>query len=373
MDLFPCDGFNYTNHFNRNLYQEVIEMTSSTLQLAYGLLLILFLLFVLRIVYFILLKFYGEFRSFLGVMIEGSEYYWKWRWKRMHKYGKIVYGKIDKYHSERGWALIPNLKNKLHYAATINSNSEGIRGIREKYSGGKVLFLGDSFCFGEGVDDHETIPYFFEKNFRNVQSINLGIHGYGIDQQYLYLKEAISKYKPTLVCFVITDNNFRRNLMDFRDYAKPKFVMKNNKIILINAPVPKPEDFIKKNFSMYRVILELIKHFFIYYGLNKKENIQTNDYILDKIKEATDKIGADLIFVYVNDARRGLWYRTYIDKYFIDYFRKKNIKYLYLEEIFGRKKLKDMFDSLSGHFSTEGNKLTADKLSEFVKSEQILK
>ena len=314
-------------------------MIADIVQIIYGFLLILLLFLILKIVYFSLIKLAGEFKSFVGVIIEGSEYYWKWRWKSAHKKAKIEYRKIDNHHAGRAWTLIPNLRDKLHYGAVINSNSDGVRGSREKYSGKKAVFYGDSFCFGEGVDDDETIPAFFEKK-SNIQSVNLGVHGYGIDQQYLYLKETLSKYKPALTCFIICDNNFRRNFMDFRDYAKPKFIIKNNKIVLTNIPVPKPEDCLKgQKISRDKIFLEFIKHLLIYYGLaGRKKRVKICDYILDRIKESADKANSELVFIYMSDVRRGFWYKSYIDRYFINYFKKRKIKYLYLEEIFGREK-----------------------------------
>jgi hypothetical protein len=341
-----------------------------------GLLLFLCFLAILRILFILGIFSYGKIKTFLGVMIEGSDSYWKWKFSRAHSSGKVNYKGMDIYNANRGWALAPNLKNKLHYGAYINSNSEGIRGTKNNFSGKKVLFFGDSFCFGEGVDDNQTIPEFFEKDFKGVSSINLGVHGYGIDQQYMYLKDTISKYKPGLTCFIITDNDFRRNFMDFRDSAKPKFKLKNNNLVVSNIPVVTPEDFLKKKkVSFFKLPFEAVKHFFIYYGfVGKRKRKKICSLLLSKIKKTTDENNSDLIFIYVNDARRGLWYRlSYIDRFFINSFKRKNIKYLPLEKIFGRKELKNMFDTLSGHLTSEANKLVAQKLSGFVKEQNLLK
>jgi hypothetical protein len=350
-------------------------MISTLFQTLYALFLITVLWVIIKLIYVNFINLYRGFKSFLGVMIEGSENYWKYKWKKTHNTKKVSYENIDKYHSERGWTLTSNLREKLHYGAVINSNSKGVRGIEENYSGKKVLFLGDSFCFGEGVDDNETVPAYFEKNFKNVSAINLGIHGYGIDQQYLYLKESISKYKPNLVCFIITDNDFRRNNLDFRDFAKPKYTSINNQVILTNNPVPTPDDCLKlKKISLHKLFFELVKNFFIFYGfIGKRERIIVSDHILDKIKQTTKENNSELVFIYINDVRRGSWYRSYIDWYFINYFKKNNIKHLYLEKLFGRRKLKNMFDTLSGHFGADANKLIAGKLSESIKSKNILK
>ena len=41
------------------------------------------------------------------------------------------------------------------------------------------IFFGDSMCFGEGLNDNETIPYYFEKSNIDYRSINYGFMGHG--------------------------------------------------------------------------------------------------------------------------------------------------------------------------------------------------
>lgn len=44
-----------------------------------------------------------------------------------------------------------------------------------------IAFIGDSFTFGWGVDDHETYPNVLAQRF-DIRAVNRGIHGYGIDE-----------------------------------------------------------------------------------------------------------------------------------------------------------------------------------------------
>lgn len=305
-----------------------------------------------------------------------SEYYRKRNWLISHKDEKeIEYKNIDIYHPERGWALIPGLKNRLYKNSTVNSNSSGARGGKEFFSGMKnALFMGDSFCFGEGVNDNETIPYFFEEAVKSIQSINLGVHGYGIDQQYLYLKEAGQKYKPNLICFIICYEDFNRNFADFRDYAKPKFVLKGNSIILTNYPVPEPEYYLKslKEPSSFPILLDFFMQILTYYGIigrRKRERICA--YILDEIRQIANELNSNLVFLYIPNYLNKLL-GNYIDTFFISFFRKRNITYLNLGDIFTNQELEDMTDRPSGHFGAKSNKLIADKLAELVKKHGLV-
>ena len=49
-----------------------------------------------------------------------------------------------------------------------------------------VLFLGDSFTFGEGLNDNETLSFYFQKLSKRA-SLNAGMHGYGAHQALMIL------------------------------------------------------------------------------------------------------------------------------------------------------------------------------------------
>jgi len=52
-----------------------------------------------------------------------------------------------------------------------------------------VVFFGGSITFGEGVSDHEAMPYFFEKESNGkFNAYNLGFHGYGPHQMLRMLE-----------------------------------------------------------------------------------------------------------------------------------------------------------------------------------------
>jgi len=152
---------------------------------------------------------------------------------------------FDRYDRTKGWDLKPGLKDlKVFEDKTLNSNSEGVRGNRE-YSNPKkrgtkrILVIGDSFTFGEGVSDNETYPSYLQGLFPEyVEVINLGIHGYGHDQMLIKLEELGRRYQPDLVVLGFFAEDMERNLLDFRDYAKPQYVLKEGELRLTHVPVP---------------------------------------------------------------------------------------------------------------------------------------
>ncbi len=109
--------------------------------------------------------------------------------------------------SELGYKLKPNLKT-FYGGHLLITNSKGLRD-REFYFDKKpdlrILALGDSFTFGEGVEAEGTYPkmmeWILQKKYpkENIAVVNCGVSGYGNDQELNFLKREGVYYKPDLV------------------------------------------------------------------------------------------------------------------------------------------------------------------------------
>ncbi len=166
--------------------------------------------------------------------------------RRGHKPGLSYV--FDVYHPVRGWALAPNLKElRVFGGKTLNSSSKGTRG-REEHDYARapgrlrVLVFGDSFTFGEEVSDEETYAAVLEQRLPGSEVINCGVHGYGHDQMLLYLEEEGPRYRPDVVILGFVAFDMDRNLLKFRDFAKPRFDLKGGELVLKDNPVPTPEE-----------------------------------------------------------------------------------------------------------------------------------
>jgi tetratricopeptide (TPR) repeat protein len=174
---------------------------------------------------------------------------WKARWLESHR-GRDPnrFEGSDEYHPEFGWKPRPNLrKAKLVSRAPISTNSRGWRGVREfsfqKPPGVKrIVLLGDSFTFGEEEEDEHIWSEVLCEALRKWEAINLGVHGYGTDQELLVLREEGVKYQPDIVVVGFFAENVLRNGLSFRDYAKPRFVLREGRLALTNVPVPTPAE-----------------------------------------------------------------------------------------------------------------------------------
>ncbi|HET8643853.1 MAG TPA: GDSL-type esterase/lipase family protein, partial [Vicinamibacteria bacterium] len=170
----------------------------------------------------------------------------RWAYRRLSSARDAVYT-FDVYDPATGWALRPGLRGHRQFVqGRVSSNSRGLRGTAE-YAPGRVpgrrrvVVLGDSFTFGEHVDDHEAFPARLQQRLGPaVDVLNLGVHGYGHDQMLIRLREEGLRYAPDLVVLGFFADDAARNLLAFRDYAKPRFVLREGRLLLLGSPVPPP-------------------------------------------------------------------------------------------------------------------------------------
>jgi hypothetical protein len=234
-----------------------------------------------------------------------NDSYWKNSWLKGDK-GKGVPFCMHIYDPIRGWALKPNIRDMISCdeTMTVSSNSKGIRGKVEyayKKPEGKIriLVFGDSFTFGQEVNDTETYAYYLQQILADTEVINLGIMGYGHDQMLLYLKEEGVRYKPDIVILGYMTMDEIRNLLSFRDYAKPRLVLVGNKLKLTNVPVPTPQSILRNDLFKPKIftLLSLLKRRKGATLVAEKRKI--TEAILAEIAKTINSVGAMPIFIYL--------------------------------------------------------------------------
>ena len=106
---------------------------------------------------------------------------------------------------------IPDTENVWRYR--INSNGFRDDEFSTKGAFQRVLFIGDSYTFGWGVDQADILSDLVESELAaepylmNVSAYNLGVPGYNTVQEAALLEEAMPRYQPDLVVlgFVMND------------------------------------------------------------------------------------------------------------------------------------------------------------------------
>jgi len=116
--------------------------------------------------------------------------------------------------NQKGKREIPGI-----YSYNFTHNSWGFRGKKE-YSPEKdvdlrILFLGDSFTYGQGVNDEDTFVHLTEKNLTSdtfsVEAINAGNQGKGTDYALRAFQIYGPTFKPDFTVLVFFSNDFSDN------------------------------------------------------------------------------------------------------------------------------------------------------------------
>lgn len=117
----------------------------------------------------------------------------------------------------------------------ISTNKDGFRkhSLSENVANKKIVLIGDSFVWGLGVGDNQTMPAYLEEQIRsevgeNYTVVNAGLPGYSLGQEYaLLVKRIIPEIKPDLVIWSINGTDWYENM------ERPLFYLKNEKLVYI--------------------------------------------------------------------------------------------------------------------------------------------
>jgi hypothetical protein len=85
--------------------------------------------------------------------------------------------------------------------------------VSNRYDRPNVVVLGDSYSFGNGVDDGEEYPAVLAALLgKQANVVNLGVPGYGLTQQIRLFYELGAAYDPAIVVLQFSDNDPDDNL-----------------------------------------------------------------------------------------------------------------------------------------------------------------
>lgn len=160
-------------------------------------------------------------------------------------WGLVVPQDISRFDDIYGWSLVPGARavskatgRPVHY----DINSKGLRGPEVAFDKPeymyRVLFLGDSHTFGFGVPESQHFSTLIGGYFPGVEVINMGVSGYGIDQELLRLTREGFQYHPNLVIAYVPHYADLRHLRDtVWGMGKPVYKLEDGKLVLTNCPV----------------------------------------------------------------------------------------------------------------------------------------
>ncbi len=310
---------------------------------------------------------------------------WRLTWIRRHvKRFATTYALFDVYHPTRGWALKPMLRDVTVFDDKIlNTNSKGMRGTTEydvarRPGTRRLLLLGDSFTFGDEVSDGDTFAARLGEMLPDAEILNFGVHGYAHDQMLLYLADDGVQYHPDVVLLGFIWDDMARNLLSFRDFAKPRFRMSGHGLVLTNTPVPRAEDVLAS--EPYRLksldVLSILYDEAMWkYGSGVAEARQTTIAIFDQMRETAERSGAVFVLAYLPveaELNPGFPAPEGVEDYLLDYCRSRAIHCVSLRSYVQSRSTPEAITPMGHHWNATGHRIIADGLREYLTSAGLL-
>jgi lysophospholipase L1-like esterase len=119
-----------------------------------------------------------------------------------------------------GWVLKPNSRDRHRdrdYDVTYTIDADGRRVTPSPpHPRARIVFVGDSFTFGHGVEDDETFPARLGAAWPDVKVVNAGVNGWGLTQAYLAILDLLEGPPPpdAVVLVMIPDDQQRSYLRE---------------------------------------------------------------------------------------------------------------------------------------------------------------
>lgn len=122
-----------------------------------------------------------------------------------------------------------------------------------------TLVVGDSFAFGDEVDDDATFPAVLER-LTGQPVINAGVPGYGLDQAVLRAERLAAVYHPdTIIVSFIPHDVLRCQMSYWSGHPKPFFEIAGGALSPRPAPEPPPDPLAPlKRLLAYSMTMELL-------------------------------------------------------------------------------------------------------------------
>jgi hypothetical protein len=156
------------------------------------------------------------------------------------------------YDSELGWTVGPGRSSPdgvyMSSAEGVRSDVQGVR-YRDETPAHRVALIGDSNAFSLEVPFGESWGFNLGRLLgSDVQVLNFGVDGYGIDQVYLRYERDVRPWKPSVVVIGFIQHDLLRSMAVYPFVSfgwpgylvKPRFDVVDDRLAIVNRPLPSP-------------------------------------------------------------------------------------------------------------------------------------
>lgn len=179
----------------------------------------------------------------------------------------------------------------------------------------RIVFLGDSFTFGVGVEPEETLVHRVGRALPGAVALNFGMSGFGIDQMWLTLRHYAAPTEPDLVVlsFVLDDLDrtmaayrlrdtleFRRSRGEIGWVPKPAFsIGDDGRLVRLDAShrPPAPLRFLRRHSRILEGWTQVVDRLGERFPIGERWRL--NRRIFREIRDEARRLGAPLLVVYL--------------------------------------------------------------------------
>lgn len=258
----------------------------------------------------------GLAEGFVRVAVDPLQYlsgdaWWEHRWRQAdaarQARGDARYP-FDEFDPERGWRVKPGFRSDEVRTNALGARADREVGLARTPGVRRIVLVGDSFTWGEDVSNPETFAHHLERRLERTEVVNLGVHGYGTDQQLLHLRGLGLRLRPDLVVLGLFEENVHRNLLSFRDYAKPRFVLEGGELRLVGVPVPSPRELRAREQAMpasrFAALVasgwrSLVDRTVLRTPLAEREEVALTLALVDEARRASEAAGARFLLMLI--------------------------------------------------------------------------
>jgi len=158
------------------------------------------------------------------------------------------------YDRELGWTVGPNRQSRdgLYFSSVEGIRSAGPKvRMADQAFRSRVALIGDSNAFSLEVPFEQSWGYHLQRLLgEDVQVLNFGVDGYGIDQMYLRYERDVRPWNPQVVVIGFVGHDLARTMAVYPFVSfgwpgylvKPRFAIENGELKLLNVPLPTPDE-----------------------------------------------------------------------------------------------------------------------------------
>lgn len=206
-----------------------------------------------------------------------------------------------RYDRELGWANREGAEGVYQLAPDtppvfIRINKSGMRGrdvsVGKPAGLKRVIVSGDSNAFGYGINEEERFSDLFLKGLpERYEVLNLGVYGYGTDQEMLLLEREGLRYSPDIILLAFSAGDLSDNMNSINSgSSKPYFKLAGGRLVLKNSPVPERTVF-RRNESRGSVVKDLLYNHSHFYRLVFNRLAASNIFMPSSVREMTEEEG----------------------------------------------------------------------------------